>query len=110
METIQFIPTLPEERRAQMRKQFLERIIKDKILENAASEMKIEVKDAEVDERIEQLQKIFGEGEDAKQKFLGGIKDMDEFRGNIVRQIKIDRFMELQMKDKVRSFRPPREK
>jgi len=90
---------LSEERRAQMRKQFLDRMIRDKILENAASKMKVKITDEEVNARIEQLQKIFGEGDEARKRFLGGIKDMDEFKDNIRRQIRIDQYMEERMKD-----------
>ncbi len=85
---------LGEDKRVKMRKEQLDRLIKDKILEKAAAQKKYAVTDAEIDERINQLQKLFGPGDDARQKFLGGIKDMNEFRSNIARQIKIDRYMD----------------
>lgn len=91
----------PEDRLAKMRKEFLDRIIKDKILEKAASKADIKVTDADIDERIEQFQKIFGQGEEAKKRFLGGITDMSKFRQQVEKQIRIDRFLDKQMAAKV---------
>ncbi len=91
-----------EDRLAKMRKDFLDRLIKEKIMQKAAASMKTTVTDADVDARIEQLQKIFGSGEAAKKHFLGGIKDMEKFRKKIAEQIRIDRFMDAQIKGKVK--------
>ncbi|MCD4654056.1 peptidylprolyl isomerase [bacterium] len=89
---------LPEEKRIKMRQDFLDRMVREKILELAAEKEKYTVSDAEIDDRINQLQKIFGDGEQAKQRFLGGISDMDDFRKNISKQIKIDKYIETQQK------------
>jgi len=89
---------LPEDKRVKMRKDFLDRMVKEKILELAASKKNYKVTDADIDERIAQLQKIFGEGEKARERFLGGISDMAEFRSNISRQIKIDKYIEERQK------------
>ncbi len=57
--------------------------------------------DAEIDERINQLQKIFGEGEEARTRFLSGISDMADFRNNIAKQIRIDKYLETVQKDQI---------
>lgn len=91
---------LPEEKRVNMRQDFLDRMVREKILEIAASKNNYKVTEADIDERINQLQKIFGEGPEAKQRFLSGITDMADFRANIARQIKIDKFMKEQTQAK----------
>ena len=57
---------LPEEKRIKMRQDFLDRMVREKIMEQAARKGNFSVSDAEIDERINQLQKIL-----AKEKRLG---------------------------------------
>lgn len=83
-----------DERLTQMRKEFLDRLVKERIMQKAASSEKIEVAETEIDERISQFQKIFGEGPEAQQRFLGGIKDMKKFRAEVSKQIVVDKFVE----------------
>ncbi|HPQ39789.1 MAG TPA: peptidylprolyl isomerase [bacterium] len=85
---------LPEDKRVKMRQDMLDRMVKEKILELAAAKGNYTVTDAEIDERITQLQKLFGEGEAARERFLSGITDMDDFRKNIAKQIKIDKYID----------------
>ena len=90
---------LPEDKRVKMRVDFLDRMVRERIMEQAAEKGNFTVTEAEIDERITQLQKIFGEGEEAKKRFLGGITDMQDFRNNIAKQIKIDKYIEHAQKD-----------
>ncbi|MBN1355599.1 peptidyl-prolyl cis-trans isomerase [bacterium] len=90
-----------EERLTKMRKDFLDRIIRDKILENTSLTVDIKISETEIDQRIEQFQMIFGEGEEARERFLGGIKDMDQFRKEVKKQIRIDKYFDLVLKDKL---------
>lgn len=85
---------LPEDKRVKMRQDMLDRMVKEKILELAAAKGNYTVSDAEIDERINQLQKLFGEGEAARERFLSGITDMADFRKNIAKQIRIDKYIE----------------
>jgi peptidyl-prolyl cis-trans isomerase SurA len=85
---------LPEDKRIQLREDFLDRMVREKIMELAAAEKDYDVEESEVDERIDQLQRIFGDGEEAEQRFLSGITDMKEFRQNIAKQIRIDKFID----------------
>lgn len=85
---------LPEDKRIKMRQDFLDRMIREKILELAAESKEFSVEDAEIDERIKQLQKLFGDDEKAEERFLGGITDMQDFRKNIAKQIRIDKYMD----------------
>ncbi|MBN1880145.1 peptidylprolyl isomerase [bacterium] len=85
---------LPEEKRISMRKDFLDRMVRERIMEQAAESGHFTVTDEEINERINQLQKIFGEGEEAKARFLSGITDMNDFRNNIAKQIRIDKYIE----------------
>jgi parvulin-like peptidyl-prolyl isomerase len=90
-----------EERLSKMRTDFLDRIIRDKILETASQTVDIKVAEAEIDERISQFQLMFGGGEEGKQRFLSGIKDMEKFRGEVKKQVRIDRYFENMLKDRV---------
>ncbi|MGB3976399.1 MAG: peptidylprolyl isomerase [bacterium] len=92
---------LPEDKRQKMRQEFLDRMIREKIQELAAEAKKFTVEEAEIDERIRQLQKLFGEGEKAEERFLSGITDMKEFRKNIAKQIRIDKYMDSLLKEPV---------
>lgn len=92
---------LPEDKRIQIRQDMLDRMVKEKIMELAAATGHYPVTDAEIDERINQLQTLFGEGEEARQRFLGGISDMAEFRDNIARQVRIDKYIEAVQKNQV---------
>jgi parvulin-like peptidyl-prolyl isomerase len=85
---------LPEDKRMKMRQDFLDRMIREKILELAAESNEFSVEEAEIDERISQLQKLFGDDEKASERFLGGITDMQDFRKNVAKQIRIDKFMD----------------
>ncbi|MBN1552689.1 peptidylprolyl isomerase [bacterium] len=84
----------PEDRLQKMRKEFLDRLIKERILENASKSANIEVTDADIDERIEELQKFFGEDEAARKRFQDGIDDMDRFRNEVAKQIRIDKYFD----------------
>lgn len=90
---------LPEDKRQKMRQEFLDRMIREKIQELAAETKQITVEESEIDERIRQLQVLFGEGEKAEERFLSGISDMQEFRKNIAKQIRIDKYMDTLLKE-----------
>ena len=92
----------PEERLQKMRKDFLDRLIREKILEKAANKENIQITDQEVQQKIEQFYKFFGEGEAAKQRFLSGIKDMDKFKKQVAKQIRVDAFMDRQIANQVK--------
>ncbi|GEM_PF-3701167 len=91
-----------DDRLSQMRKEFLDRLLKERIMQKAASAEKIAVTDAEIDERISQFQKIFGEGPEAQQRFLGGIKDMKKFRTEVSKQIVVDKFVDTRTKELIK--------
>lgn len=59
------------------------------------------MEEAEIDERIRQLQKLFGEGEKAEERFLSGITDIKEFQKKYHKQIRIDKYMDSLLKEPV---------
>lgn len=77
-----------------LRVQFLDRLIHDIVLLQEAERRNISVSDEEIQTRIDQLQKIFGPGEEGRQRFMSGIRDMDRFHREIEKQTKIQKLID----------------
>jgi len=91
----------PDDKVAQLRRDFLDRLIRDRVLLAEADRRGITVDDEEVNKRIDQLKMLFGQAPEAQAKFLEGIKDMDRFRREVANQARISKLMDAAVKDNI---------
>jgi parvulin-like peptidyl-prolyl isomerase len=91
----------PEDKKNKLRRDFLQRMIREKVLLMEADRRKITVDEQEVQNRIDQLKLLFGNSPEAQQRFLDGIKDMNRFRAEVTNQARISKLMDQEIKAKI---------